>query len=94
VITIHKYPLFAYRPNVEMPKNAVIIKVGIQNGILHLWAVVDTDEEKETREFIVYGTGWELEDGVQDYLGTVFDGDGYVWHLFEKISDAPIPSEV
>lgn len=40
-----------------------------------------------TTEIVAWGTGWPLPDDVYyrtDYLGTVEDGAGFVWHYFAE----------
>lgn len=74
---------------IEMPKDAIIIKVGLQaaNTLnqkrLTFWAIVNPDNLMETRTFKVIGTGWEVpENEGHYYIDTVFD-NGFVWHIFE-----------
>lgn len=58
-----------------------------QNGWPHIWAVVDTERTGMTTEIVAWGTGWPLPDDVYydtDYLGTVEDGAGFVWHYFAE----------
>lgn len=64
-----------------------------------LWAIIDTDKEEQEIDIVALGTGWDVSKGVQEYIGTVQDGFGYVWHYFvikldimqndiEKVKDA------
>ena len=66
---------------VSMPKNARILKVGMQDDIPCLWASVDPYAEREHREFTTLGTGSLIPDR-WEYVGTIFDRQ-YVWHVFE-----------
>ena len=54
--SIWKYPI---RPDdivkLEMPKYANILTVQMQHGTPCIWAMVDTEAEKEERNFIIYG---------------------------------------
>lgn len=71
-----------------------------QNGIGPvLWVIIDTDKEEQEIDIIALGTGLDMPKGVQDYIGTVQDDFGYVWHYFiikldtiqndiEKVKDA------
>lgn len=66
------------------------LDIQIQNEIPVIWAIVDT--ELVSRKFYIYcyGTGWELnkDEARGDYLGTVQDNEGYVWHYFlEEIEE-------
>ncbi|MCL2119892.1 MAG: hypothetical protein FWH27_15855 [Planctomycetaceae bacterium] len=67
---------------VSMPKNARILKVGMQDGIPCLWATVDPNAERETREFSILGTGCIIPNRWK-YIGTMFDRQ-HVWHVFEN----------
>ncbi len=66
---------------VYMPKDAEILKVGMQDGIPCLWAMVDPHGEREMRYFTALGTGMLIPDDWR-YVGTLFDRQ-YVWHVFE-----------
>lgn len=61
-----------------------ILKIGYQNNVPTIWAIVDTDRAPEPHTAIsVYGTGWELDSNIDcgKYIGTLFDGP-FVWHYF------------
>lgn len=61
-------------------------------GDFCVWAVVDPDADAAHTDFYevnTYGTGWEVEEKLenQQYLGTVNDGP-YMWHFFAvKVND-------
>ena len=92
----HKSKIFKYRfkatdinmtnAEVELPFSAVILKIGVQGGALHLWARVRTmcgKENTRVRKFKIYGTGHLIEDYQnKKYIDTVFSGP-YVWHIYE-----------
>ena len=93
--TIHKYnipvPAFSSenRVVIQIPKFAWLLSVGMQNGLLYLWALIDTKEPFEEREFWVYGTGHEVKPLDQydplhrRHLGTVHGVEGWmVLHIF------------
>ena len=89
MLTIYKYPVL-YMENhftLELPKNAKILTVQTQKGNPQLWAMVDSETEKETRHFRLAGTGHPLgEDYLRiiNYIGTFQMGNGeLVFHLFE-----------
>ena len=84
--TIHKYTIGVIQNcPVQMPVNAKVLHVDMQNSMLTLWALVDLSNKIENRYFSVYGTGHEiLKEGC--YIGTVNDGT-FVWHIFEDIRD-------
>ena len=93
---IFKYPLDfgqksatdprPYTASVTLPIGSKALKVDDQLDVVTLWAMVDPDEQRtETREFVLFGTGWPIPDNVQlgDYW-TVYQGM-FVWHIFEVI---------
>lgn len=83
---IYKYPVHAPGHNkIQMPKGYMILKLGYDpNNILCIWALVNTDNEKEDVFISMVGTGWPLDfDSVKaQYLDTINDGP-YVWHGFK-----------
>ena len=55
-----------------------------QNGEPMVWAIVDDDAPEQNYSVICSGTGWPIADfqSVYNYLGTLQDDAGYVWHYF------------
>lgn len=91
---IWKYPLRTTdRQEVEMPAGASILHVGVQDGTVCLWAMVEpptvpggSDEE---RTIWIVGTGNPVPDEVllhSNHLGTVQQGP-FVWHVYEQWED-------
>lgn len=84
-----KYPLFDMQDatrasdtiTVSAP-TAVSSFIGIQGGVITLWAQVDDSLPDEHRTFIVVGTGHKIPVGYF-YRSTVFDRQ-FVWHIFER----------
>jgi hypothetical protein len=79
---IYKYELTS---EVLLPKDSLVLKAGIQNGGVYIWALVDPNEQTHIqREFIVVGTGhpFEYEYLKHRFVDTVFDGP-FVWHIWE-----------
>lgn len=70
---------------VSMPVGAQIISVQLQNDTPVMWAIVDTQAEKETKIFRVYGTGHNMPSMGLFYIGTWQEKSGFVWHLFEQL---------
>jgi hypothetical protein len=68
---------------VEMPRNADILCVKVQDGTARVWAIVEDDAKAEMRRVVVVGTGWPLpaDMGRGEYIGT-YQTDGFVWHVF------------
>ena len=58
-----------------------------QNGIPHIWAIVEVDaEELDAYEIAAWGTGWEVPEEFSNYayMGTAIDEWDYVWHYFMR----------
>lgn len=71
-------------PVVEMPRDARILFVGAQHGVVTAWALVDPDVPKVRRAFEVVGTGHPVPNNVRDFLGSVImHGGALVLHVFE-----------
>jgi hypothetical protein len=89
MLTIHKYDLIKDAGRIEIPAEAEILSIQLQNGKPFLWAKVDTDFYLSDRRFVCYGTGWELlENSTQEseiFIATVQDNIGLVWHWFEVV---------
>lgn len=78
--------------NIEMPQTSSPLHVALQNGEIHVWALVADSGKKRTERFRMYGTGQPIEGvnalglivgSVPRYLGTVHQGD-LVWHVFHE----------
>ncbi len=80
---IYKYK---FGSRVVLPIGAQVLTVQIQDGEPHLWALVDPFNQDETRNFAVFGTGWDLKGDSEKgkYIAT-FQQDSLVWHVFELI---------
>lgn len=65
------------------------LEVQSQNGWPYVWAIVDDSAPQIDYEIISIGTGWELPDTCNEgnYLGTVQDSSGFVWHYFVQFAD-------
>lgn len=86
--TIFKYTISTLEDHVviPMPKGAEILYLGTDQGVLCIWARVDTEEQREDRHFRIAGTGHSLEPNVGKYLGTFFlAGAAFVFHVFEIV---------
>lgn len=84
---IYKYP---FRPNdevyIEMPIDARILSVQVQNGVPCIWALVDTDLSVRSRLFMIYGTGHEIHNNIDkaEFIGTIQMHNGaLVFHVFD-----------
>ena len=81
--TIYKYQI-PLTPQIRLflPEKAEILTVQIQNGIVTMWAIVDTNTLDAERMLAVYGTDYEIPDNHGKYIATVQYGI-LVWHVFD-----------
>lgn len=83
---IYKYPIMfgAGGYNLALPRGAVIVDVGIQNGEACLWAIVEVGRPDEIRRIGAFWTGqhFDYKHGML-HLKTFTDDGGLVWHIFE-----------
>ena len=89
--TVWKFELgLEDKGDVDMPVGAHIIDVRMQNGVPCIWAIVDSEGDRETRRFLIAGTGWPLP-GAGRHVGTVHTDRGLVWHIFDVLSEEVHP---
>ena len=83
-MNIWKFPLFVSdEQSVDMPADAAILAVQVQNGVPCIWALVGPSFAPEPRTFRMVGTGHEF-DGNGKHVGTFQLASGaLVFHLFE-----------
>lgn len=80
--TIYKYHLANMPSQVKnMPAGAQILHVGMQEGEVCLWAIVDPSQPDEERK-IFMTAGAPILESYKQYLGTIMYGN-YVMHVFE-----------
>lgn len=86
--TVHKYALqLRTEQCIPMPRGSRTLTVQLQEGLPHVWAMVDTNNDVVARKFFVYGTGREiLTPWLMRYIGTV-QMQGDAWHVFEDRED-------
>jgi len=79
---IYKYEL---AKKVTLPIDSQVLKVGMQNGTMQIWVLVDSNE-KETYgcSFEIIGTGhnFEFDYLTHTYIDSLFDGP-FVWHVWQ-----------
>lgn len=70
---------------VEIPNNAILLDVQVQNKAPCLWAMVDPDRLPIKRKLFIYGTGELTIDGFPgNYIATFqADGGALVFHVFD-----------
>lgn len=91
---IYKYSLpVQEKYMIELPKGAIIIRVGDVDGLFFLWAIVDPGEdvEKESRYLEFYKTGQPIETPIEHlkYIGEckLFIMQELCLYTFENISN-------
>lgn len=93
--TIWKFKIDRHNtvPNmVEMPKDADVIHVDIIDEDIFLWAEVNPENEKETREYWIYDTGREIpDDSGLFHFGTCkrkskITEEWFIYHIYEKVN--------
>ena len=80
--TIYKY---GFSKTIELPIDSQVLKVGMQNGIMYMWVLVDPNQNKTCYcNFEMIGTGhpFEFDYLTHTYIDTIFDGP-FVWHIWE-----------
>lgn len=86
---IWKYPLSFGANFLHIPNGAEILSVQAQDNQPFLWALVDTDNQEEMRQFQFFATGQDIYDipnYALKYINTCqFDGGAFVFHLFERV---------
>ena len=70
---------------ITVPSGAQIVHVGLQHDKIKLWIMHEfnqSDTVPHTRQFIVVGTGWPIDQTNPRHVGTVTDGM-FIWHVLE-----------
>lgn len=81
---IWKYSLDGIVSEIEMPMEAKVLTVQLQNGKPHIWTLVNSENDMEIRKFTIVGTGNPFDVSNMKYIGT-FQDTPFVWHLFENV---------
>lgn len=89
-LSVWKFPVeTADTSKITMPRDAKVLRFGLQDGKPFLWVLVNTAEKRtELRHFRFAGTGHDIErfPSCLEYIGTVDMADGsLVFHLFELV---------
>ena len=107
MITIYKYLLDRDHIHIKS-RNAHVLEflsVQIQHDEITLWALVDTEKPANYADIWCVGTGWHLGNEKPEwatkanFIDTVQDPDGLVWHIFgvlpeeETKNEEPIKSQ-
>lgn len=79
------------RFSIDMPSDAEILTVQVQNGNPCIWAIVESEHTEDRRYFEIIGTGHPFKEDRDEiverkYIGTFqLYGGGIIFHLFERL---------
>lgn len=80
---IYKYALPDHHSTIDLPVDAIIRHVGLQNGNPFVWAEHDAETQQTApREIIAIATGEGFDSNGLRFLGTIMPGV-LVFHMFE-----------
>lgn len=84
--TIYKFPFEVEDViRIDMPEDAKILSLQMQNGVPCLWAEVQTANPFVTRTFQLFGTGHRVPEKLGPFVGTFqTHGGSLVFHLYES----------
>lgn len=69
---------------IDLPENAAICDLAYQEGSgVMMWALIDKNANFEKRKFVVFGTGWRIDDIENFFYLKTIQFHGFVWHIFE-----------
>lgn len=85
---VWKFPMYSGTCDfeIQMPTGSTVLRVAMHDERPHLWALVDPNQPKERRGFIVRATGAWVEDDYI-YIGTYIEVSGeleFVRHVFSR----------
>jgi hypothetical protein len=67
----------------QMPRQAQVLTLQLQQNTPTIWALVNPQAPKETRVFATIGTSQPFPvESMNAYVGT-WQHDAFVWHVFE-----------
>ena len=84
---IYKYEIeVTDQQTLQLPQQAEILSIQLQDGKIVLWALVDDKCEliKDNRFIECYGTGHEIDDASELLFLDTIQYRGGVWHFFER----------
>lgn len=83
--TVWKFILEPGVTTLSIPVGAQVLSVDVQNGQVCLWALVNPNGTKESRDFISVSTGEEIAGKYNslNFVGTVKIENAFHFHIFE-----------
>lgn len=80
---VYKYELPSVDETLVIKEKIIkFLSVQNQNNIAMVWALVDPQVKEKETTIAAFGTGWDIPDYVDEYIGTAQDEFGFVWHYF------------
>jgi len=76
-----------------MPRGAQVLSLAVQHGRPTIWALVDTAQPAEEREFGIFATGEQIHarKGQLKFIDTfLVEGGAYVFHVFELVGESDL----
>jgi len=90
---IHKYIVpIQEEVFIDMPQDAEVIRIDGIEGLIYLWAIIDTEAPFEKRKFYLYKTGGKMRDDIElKYLGCggIFVQMELMLYVFEETTLNP-----
>jgi hypothetical protein len=86
---VYKYELDSQNPVIQVPNGISVcwqpIHVGLDpRGKACVWIMVDPTAPTKPVRFFIVGTGDEIPDDAELYVGT-FNQGPFVWHIFVEL---------
>ena len=83
---IFKYDLkIIDEQTIDVPQFATPIKVAMQEGQLKMWCQVTPSRPLIKYTIYIFGTGHNLPYKALNYLESVIDDRGLVWHIYLEV---------
>jgi hypothetical protein len=80
---IYKYELPCGDETLVIKEKVIkFLNVQNQNNIAMVWVLVDAQIKEKETTVAAFGTGWDIPDYADEYIGTAQDEFGFVWHYF------------
>jgi len=79
---IYKYPLEFSFTVIPLPSDARILSAALQNGVPHVWVLLDPDAPLRDVLFHAIPTGRFLLTDPGDFIDTIHTPSGLIFHVF------------
>jgi hypothetical protein len=84
-VVIWKYEMMSHRAVIKTHEDAQFLSVGVQDGIIVLWAEVDPTRPPAERVFEAVNTGSPLPPLRTTFMGSVQVAGWVMWHVYELL---------